>query len=97
MSEEKEIDRRTSVEIPLDFPITIDGQAIASITMRRPKVRDSFKAKRVKGDDMDRGLALMADLCECPQEHLMELDEIDLEKLQSQYAAFTGRATNPES
>lgn len=91
------IDRRLTVDIPLDFPIDVDGEHIESLTMRRPKVRDSFKAKRAGGDDFDKGLAIMADLCERPQEVLLELDEIDLEKLQSQYGRFTGRAMTPGS
>lgn len=97
MTDKPEIDRRPTVDIELDFPIEVDGLKIDTITMRRPKVRDSFKAQRVKGGEMEKGLALMADLCECPQEHLLELDEIDLEKLQAQYGAFTGRVPNPEN
>lgn len=87
-----DIDRRLTVDIPLQFPITVDGQEITSLTMRRPKVRDSFKAKRLPGDDFDKGLSIMADLTEQPQEVLLELDEVDLEALQSQYGRFTGRA-----
>ncbi len=92
MSEVAEIDRRLSVDIPLDFPVDFDGERVEKLTMRRPKVRDSFKASRLKGDDFERGLTLMADLCERPKELLLELDEIDLEKLQAQYGSFTGRA-----
>lgn len=86
------IDRRTTVDIPLDFPVTVDGETINSLTMRRPKVRDSFKAQRTGGNEFERGLAIMGELCERPQEVLLELDEIDLEKLQEQYGRFTGRA-----
>lgn len=92
MSEERQIDDRLTVDIELRFPIEVDGEHITKLTMRRPKVRDSFKAKRLGGDDFDKGLAIMADLCERPQEVLLELDEVDLEKLQEQYGRFTGRA-----
>lgn len=94
---EKKIDTRTEVEIKLDFPFDFDGATVDSLTMRRPKVRDSLKAKKAKGDDMERGLALIADLCDVPPEVLLELDEVDLEKVQGQYLAFTGRSATDES
>lgn len=87
----REIDLRPEVAIDLQFPVEFDGAQVTSLTMRRPKVRDSFKAQRGKGTDFERGLALIADLCEVKQELLMELDEIDLEKLQAQYLDFTGK------
>lgn len=94
---ETEPDKRTSVDIDLEFPVEVDGQVISKVTMRRPKVRDSFKAERTKGGDMEKGLALLSDLTEQPQEVLLEMDEIDLEKLQSQLMAFKGRTMTPES
>lgn len=84
-------DMRTSATIGLDFPFTFDGERVEALTMRRPKVRDGLKADKAKGGDMEKGLALIGDLVERPVELLMELDEIDLEKVQAQYLAFTGR------
>lgn len=94
---EVEKDMRESAVIDLDFPVEIDGQKIASVTMRRPKVRDSFKAERSKGGDFEKGLALLSDLTEQPQEVLLEMDGSDLEKLQEQLLAFQGRTMTPES
>lgn len=84
-------DMRESADITLKFPIEVDGEKITVLTMRRAKVRDKLKAKNTKGDDMDKGLALMANLIERPVEVLHELDDLDLEQLQEQYMAFTGR------
>lgn len=84
-------DLRESVEIELKFPIEFDGEKITSLTMRRAKVRDKLKAKNVKGDEMDKVLALIANLVERPVDVLAELDDLDLEQLQTQYLAFTGR------
>jgi hypothetical protein len=95
MTEQREFDRSLTAEITLDFPIEVDGQKIEKVTMRRPKVRDSFKAERAKGDEMAKGIALLCDLCEMPEEHLLELDTIDLEKLHGQLEAFTGRTLTP--
>lgn len=92
-----EVDKRLNVDIPLDFPVEIDGQKIESINIRRPKVRDQLKADRAKGTDFEKGLALLVDLTERPQEVLLELDPVDLEKLDEQLAAFRGLAVTRES
>lgn len=84
-------DMRATAPIKLDFPFDFDGERVSELTMRRPKVRDSLKASKVTGGDAERGLALISDLIERPVELLHEMDETDLEKLQEQYAAFTGR------
>lgn len=94
---EREIDKRLSVDITLDFPVEVDGNKIESLTIRRPKVRDTLKADRAKGGDFEKGLALLCDLTEQPREVLEELDPIDLEKLDTQLAAFRGLAVTPES
>jgi hypothetical protein len=85
------VDKRTEADIDLDYPITVDGETIKVLKMRRPKVRDSLKQNRSKSNDFEKGLTLIADLVERPVEVLEELDEVELEKLQKQYMAFTGR------
>jgi hypothetical protein len=92
-----DIDKRLSADIELDFPVEVDGNTIKTITIRRPKVRDQLKADRAKGTEFEKGLALLVDLTEQPQEVLLELDPVDLEKLDGQLAAFRGLAPTPES
>ena len=43
-------DRRETVDIQLAFPITVDGQDIATVTMRRQKGLDSVKASKALPD-----------------------------------------------
>jgi hypothetical protein len=97
MTTETKFDPALTATITLSFPVDFDGEKINSLTMRRPKVRDKLKAKKVKGDDEDRALALMADLVEQPLEMLGELDEVDIAKLGEQYAAFTGRTPETDA
>lgn len=92
-----EMDMRETADVELNFPVEFNGETVTSVTMRRPKVRDQFKADRVKGSEGEKGIALLCDLCERPQEFMLELDDSDLEKLQSQYLAFKGRAVTPEN
>lgn len=91
------VDRRLTVDIDLDFPVELDGVTTTKVTLRRPKVRDQMKAERVKGTEFDKGLALLVDLTERPQEFLVEMDPVDLEKLDTQLARFRGLAPTPES
>lgn len=92
-----DIDMRESAEIKLKFPFEFDGEKVTSLTMRRPKVRDKLRAKNVKGDEMDKGMALIANLIERPIEMLEEIDEVDLEAVQAQYLAFTGRTPETDA
>lgn len=91
-------DMSTSATIDLDFPFDYKGEKITSITLRRPKVRDSIAVDKIKGGEFQRGLAMIANLADREPELLHELDDVDLEKVQAQYLAFTGRqATTPEN
>lgn len=92
-----EIDKRETVTIKLDFPFEFDGHRYSDVTMRRPKLRDKLAAKKVKGDEEDRALAMMASLVELPTEVLAEFDEVDVEKVGAQYAAFTGRTPETDA
>ena len=92
-NETPERDMRAEVKIELDFPVEIDGRTITEITMRRPKGKDNLLASKAKGNDLEKGIALFAQLTGEPPEVLLELDEVDLEKLGAQHTAFTARQT----
>lgn len=92
-----EIDKRLEAEITLDFPFDFDDERITALTMRRPKMKDKLKAQRGKGDEAGRALGMIAALVERPVEIIEELDEVDFEKLQDQYLAFTGRTSEMDS
>ena len=78
-------DARPTAEIELAFPITLDGETISKLTMRRPKVKDTSWMRSQKGDDFERGLLMLARLCDIAPEHVAELDETDAIQLQAQY------------
>lgn len=87
----KQFDKRLEVEIPLEFPVTVDGQEYKSLTMRRPKTADGLAAAQFKGNDAAKGIFLFARLCNVAPSVIEELDEIDSEALGAQHNAFTGR------
>jgi hypothetical protein len=77
-----------TAKITLDFPIKVSGVEVGHLMMRRPKVRDRVAASKGGGDDTDQALRLVASLCEVPVEDLMEMDDADWSKLESQVVAF---------
>lgn len=87
----KAYDKRPEVTIDLDFPFDHDGIHYTKLTMRRPKTKDALNAQKAKGNEADKGILLLARLCDVTPEVIAELDEVDAEKLGEQHRAFTGR------
>lgn len=84
------MDKRATAKIELEFPITIEGVEVKHLVMRRPKVRDEVAFTKSKGDEADKTLSLMANLCEVTPDDLMELDSSDFKKLEEQFQDFKG-------
>lgn len=84
------MDKRATAKIELDFPIEISGVEVKQFIMRRPKVRDEVAFTKQKGDDADKTLQLIANLCEVTPEDLLELDSSDFAKLEAQFQDFKG-------
>lgn len=81
-------DVNTTAEIPLSAAIMIDGASVSVLRMRRPKVKDSLAASKVKGGDEDKELWLFATLCSVAPDDLKELDLGDYKKLQEAWKGF---------
>jgi hypothetical protein len=84
-------DERLYATIKLDFPVAVDGITYDKLTMRAPKTKDSLAASRRKGSDAERGIFLLARLCDVTPEVIEELYEIDAQKLGEQLDTFRGR------
>lgn len=76
--------------IVLSRPVTVDGEEVARLEMRRAKVRDSRDAqKQAAGKTAaDVDIALFANLCEVSTEVIEELDISDYMRVQEAYGAF---------
>lgn len=91
------IDKRATVKVNLDFPITVSGVEVKHLIMRRPKVRDEIAFSKASGSSEDKVMQLISSLTETPIEDLMELDAADWFKLEEQYQAFKGARPQGES
>ena len=74
--------------ITLKYPVTVNGQQMEQLTMRRPKVKDTLAANKAKGSDADREITLFANLCEQTPHTIEELDMADYQQLQERYTSF---------
>lgn len=71
----------------LKYPVTVDGQDITELTVRRPKTRDLIKARKFK-DEVEQMAAMIADLAEVSPKTVQELDAEDFAGLGEVLARF---------
>lgn len=84
--------RPSQVEIKLDFPVTVEAEKYTALTMRRWKVADRLRVHRAGGDDAEKEIRMMADLCGVGTKVIEELDGADYDKLLETYKGFSSTA-----
>ena len=82
--------KKSSVEIALDFPIKIEGVACSRLTLRRPKVGDILAAEEgAKGrGEKETEILTFANLCMVTPAEIRDLDLGDYQKLAKAFSAF---------
>ena len=80
-----------STTIPLEVPLYVEGRAIGSVTIRRPKVGDLRRMENAKGSDLDKSLFLVGALTELSPAEVEELDAQDLNSISTVIEGFTKR------
>lgn len=78
----------TSEVIKLEYPITINGQEVKTITIRRPKVKDQTRALKLKGSDAEQEIKMFSDLCMITVDAMEELDLKDYMQIREMYESF---------
>lgn len=81
-----------TTKIDLLYPVTVDGERHDSLNMRRWKVSDRLRVHKAGGDDADKEIRMMADLCGVSQAVIMELDGADYDQLTVAYKGFSSTA-----
>ncbi|WP_321367920.1 phage tail assembly protein [uncultured Desulfuromusa sp.] len=77
--------------IVLDYPVTVDGEEITQLEMRRGKARDQVTAQKGCESNAEMEIKLFANLCEVQLEVIEELDMADYGEVQKVYSGFLSR------
>ena len=82
--------KKSTVEIELDFPIKIEGVECHRLTLRRPKVGDMLAAEEgSKGQsEQETEILAFANLCMVAPSEIRDLDLGDYKKLQKAFSGF---------
>jgi hypothetical protein len=81
-----------TVPVELYFPVTVGGETYNRFDMRRWKVADRLRIHRAGGDDAEKEIRMMADLCGVGTKVIEELDGSDYEQLLDAYRSFSSTA-----
>lgn len=76
----------STTKIILDYPVTVDGQTISELYMRRPKVADKIAVANLATGIAE--VTLLANLTEQSPALIRELDYSDYIRLEEAYLDF---------
>ena len=79
------------ITIELAVPVSVDGNVITELSLRRPKVRDLRaleEATEGKSSQLDQGAALVALLSGIPEAAVEEMDATDFARASEVIADF---------
>lgn len=75
--------------ITLQYPVTVDGEEITALHIRRPKMGDLKRGQKHK-DDLEKTIHLIADLAEVTPKVVEELDTADFAAVSDKVGEFMG-------
>ena len=84
--------------VVLGVPVTVGGETITELSIRRPKVRDLRaleEATQVKPSQLDQGAALLSLLAGLPEAAVEEMDATDFARASEVIAGFFEGAKVP--
>lgn len=74
--------------IKLQFPIHVNGQEVAELRLRRPKVRDRLAVEKMSASQAEKEVRFIANLCEMAPDEIEELDMADYTRVQEAVTNF---------
>ena len=86
------------ITIELAVPVSVDGNVITELSLRRPKVRDLRaleEATQGKPSQLDQGAALLSLLAGIPEAAVEEMDATDFARASEVIAGFFEGARVP--
>lgn len=79
----------TRETITLQYPVTVDGEEITELRIRRPKMADLKRGQKHK-NDLEKSIHLIADLAEVSPMVVEELDAADFATVSAKVGEFMG-------
>jgi len=79
------------ITIALGIPVSVEGETIMELSIRRPKVRDLRTLEQVtqgKASQLDQGAALLSLLAGIPEAAVEEMDATDFARASEVIAGF---------
>lgn len=79
------------ITIALGIPVSVEGETIMELSIRRPKVRDLRTLEEVtqgKASQLDQGAALLSLLAGIPEAAVEEMDATDFARASEVIAGF---------
>jgi len=74
--------------IELKDPVTVNGETFTAFTVRSPKVKDVMAMEKFSKDEIDRGVYMMALLCDTSMTVIGEMETPDFMEIQRFIAPF---------
>lgn len=74
--------------VSLEYPITVNGQEIDRLSLRRPRVGDQMAMRKHSKDEAAQEIFLFSALAEVSPADIEKLDMKDYQKLQEVYRGF---------
>lgn len=79
----------TRETVTLQYPVTVDGEDITELTLRRPRVADLKRAEKHK-DNFEKSIRIIADLAEVSPKVVEELDASDFAAVSARVGEYMG-------
>ena len=83
-------EKLTSVTVPLEYPVTVEGTEYTQLTFRRMKAKDTLTGEDTQ-DATQAGFKIYAALAGVPVEVIHELDVEDLAEVGAKVAPLMGK------
>lgn len=81
--------------VKLEYPILVEGEPIAELTLRRPKARDYLTASRSSANAAEQEIRMICNLAEVSDKVIEELDWADYLKVQQALQNFSKPGDRP--
>ena len=85
-----------SIIITLQWPVTIGGTKVSTVTMRRSKVRDRLQSEKAGKTAGEVEINLFAKLCSLGPEEIEDIDLDDYGRLQAGFSSFLSSRPQPK-